>query len=440
MKFLYFSLLFWAFTSVAFSQTSKLQSGPMVGAVDMREAKIWVQTNEAAKVQVEYYKSSQPARKYMTEVAFTAKGTAFAATLIADSVDYGEEYQYDVYINGKKIDKKFSFKFKTPKFWQWREDPPEMRFVFGSCAFINDEKYDRPGKPYGGDYQIFQSIYEKKPDFMIWLGDNVYYRESDNTKDAMIYRQTQVRSLKELSPLLASCSHYAIWDDHDFGPNDSDRGFFNKETSRDVFGYFWANPTMGSRDEGIYTMFSYGDCDFFLLDNRYFRSPVCRQTGKREILGERQREWLYDNLAFSKAKFKFIAIGGQFLNTAQVYENHSVYSEERQEIIDFINQENIENVIFLTGDRHFSELSEMSRNGKFPLLDFTSSTFTAGVSVGPCTKETNHLRVNGTCEEQRNFGMVEILGTKDKREVVLSLYGSNGQKLWEKRYALDSYK
>lgn len=39
---------------------------------------------------------------------------------------------------------------------------------------------------------------------------------------------THSRSVAELQPFLASTHHYAIWDDHDYGPNDSDRGFYNK--------------------------------------------------------------------------------------------------------------------------------------------------------------------------------------------------------------------
>ena len=36
------------------------------------------------------------------------------------------------------------------------EDPPDLKIALGSCAFINEEKYDRPGDPYGGNYEIFE--------------------------------------------------------------------------------------------------------------------------------------------------------------------------------------------------------------------------------------------------------------------------------------------
>lgn len=50
-------------------------------------------------------------------------------------------------------------------------------------------------------------------------------------------------------------------------------------------------------------------------------------------------------------------MGGQFLSTAKMYETYvsNGFDHERQVIIDFIQQHQIKNVIFLTGDVHFTE-------------------------------------------------------------------------------------
>ena len=59
---------------------------------------------------------------------------------------------------------------------------------------------------------LIQSI--KNPDFMLWLGDNTYLRESDwNSRTGFIKRYPHTRALSELQPLLASTHHYATWDD-----------------------------------------------------------------------------------------------------------------------------------------------------------------------------------------------------------------------------------
>ena len=59
-----------------------------------------------------------------------------------------------------------------------------------------------------------------------------------------------------------------------------------------------------------------------------------------------------------------MAIGGQFLTTAaDAYENYAIFAEERQRIIDRIAAEGITGVVFISGDHHFTELSELQLPG-----------------------------------------------------------------------------
>ena len=160
---------------------------------------------------------------------------------------------------------------------------------------------------------------------MLWLGDNVYFREPDDSRTGIYNRYTHDRALNELQPLLGSVHHYAIWDDHDYGPNNSDRSFIHKDITYQAFQDFWANPSYGIENKGgITTQFRWSDIDFFLMDNRYFRTPQNRKHIYKEILGKEQVEWLIDALLNSKAPFKIIAIGGQFLNSESIYENLSL--------------------------------------------------------------------------------------------------------------------
>ena len=111
----------------------------------------------------------------------------------------------------------YKLRFQTLKLWQHREEPPPFRVALGSCAFVNEAPYDRPGRGYGNDYEIFMSINDRRPDIMLWLGDNTYLREPDwNTRTGVLNRYTHTRSLPQMQPLLAASHNYAIWDDHDF--------------------------------------------------------------------------------------------------------------------------------------------------------------------------------------------------------------------------------
>lgn len=411
-----------------------LQSGPMIGYTDMFEVLIWVQTREHAVVEVVYWERDKPAVKYSTDRVFTEK-PGFTAKCIADKVQPGRQYDYEVMINRKKVELAYPTTFKTQTLWQWRTDPPPFSFAAGSCFYINETEYDRPGTPYGSNYQICTKIFEQKPDFMIWLGDNAYYREPDwNTHTGMVHRYTHTRSLPELQPLLASTAHYAIWDDHDYGPDNSDASWTHKETAWQVFQDFWGNPTFGLEgNKGCTTMFSYNDADFFLLDNRYFRTPNRCKTCQRSSMGEEQLEWLIGALSKSWAQFKFVAIGGQVLTT----DNHEEsafhdFPAERDSLLSRIEREGIKGVVFLTGDKHFTELSGYKNKAGNWVYDLTSSSLTAGAFKDALTKTSNDYRVPGTVVPENNFCMLRMSGPFRSRSLSITNYNSKGVEMWTK--------
>jgi alkaline phosphatase D len=90
-----------------------------------------------------------------------------------------------------------------------------------------------------------------------------------------------------------------------------------------VFKKYWANPAYGQDGQGIYTKLSYSDCDFFMMDDRSFRSSdrlEPRIDGKpnpdKKMWGDKQMEWLKNSLVSSNAVFKIIVTGSQTLNVA----------------------------------------------------------------------------------------------------------------------------
>jgi alkaline phosphatase D len=406
----------------------------MPGYSEMREAVVWLQTKKKAKVAMRYHPVENPKEIHYSDHVITEKSKAFTALLIADQVKPGTRYAYEILIDGKPVKIPYPTHFQTQKVWKWRGNPPEFSMLTGSCAYINEEEFDRPGKPYGGDYQIFGSMASHQADFMLWLGDNIYLREPDwNSRTGILNRWTHSRSVKELQPFLASTHHYAIWDDHDYGPNDSDKGFYNKNLTLEAFGYFFANPTLGVGDiRGAITSFQWGDADFFLLDNRWYRDPDNLIAENKTILGEKQLRWLLDNLVSSTATFKIVAMGGQFLSTARMFETYinNGFEAERAAIIDFIYRHNIKNVVFISGDVHFSEMSVLREEGKPTIWDLTFSTMTAGINKRGGEWD-NSLRVPGTVVTSRNFGKVSFRGESNNRELVVECFDAENVLQWQ---------
>ena len=419
---------------------TKINSGPMVGYSEKSEVALWIQTTKEAQVKFSYWDINFPNNKYETSTKITNKESGYTATLIADEVNSGTKYNYHPIIDDEIIFFDYKLEFQTQEHWEYRKDAPNFSFAVGSCAYTNEEDKDRPGKSYGQDYFIYDSILDKNPDFMIWLGDNVYLREPDwNTKTGIYHRYSHDRSIEELQPLLASVHHYAIWDDHDYGPNNSDRSFRGKHIARSAFKDFWANPSYGINQNGITTQFTWSDVDFFLLDNRFFRSPQNRKNSYKEILGKNQLEWLIDALSFSKATFKIIAIGGQVLNSEKVYENYSNWTDEHSQLLELIKSEKIEGVIFISGDRHFSEVSKMDRYNSYPLYDFTVSPLTSGF-CDICVNENNKYRIDGSTVFNRNFAIFNITGLSNERILEYTIYDNKGNSLWKYKVHEDELK
>jgi alkaline phosphatase D len=413
-----------------------LRSGPMVGATEMREVRLWAQTTRPALVQVVYWDSAAPVKRFRTAAVRTSATTAHIAHLLADSVQPGITYRYELRIDGVAVPRPYPLRFRTPTLWQHRTDPPALRIAIGSCFYVNEARYDRPGAPYGSNHQILTSIAAQRPDLMLWMGDNTYMREPDwYTRTGVLHRYSHTRALPELQPLLAAASHYATWDDHDFGPNDSDRSFRDRAFSREAFGLFWPSAPFGADGGGgVTSTFEWQDVQVFLTDNRWYRNAQNRLTGEQAYLGRAQIEWLIDALRSSRAPFKFVVVGGQVINTSRTFENYATYADERKFLLDRITEEKIPGVIFLTGDKHWTELSRMPREGTYPLYDLTVSPLTAGTSNG-WQREQNDHRVEGTLLQEHNFGLLDVSGPRTDRVLTIRILDKDGTEKWTRRIA-----
>lgn len=430
----------------------------MLGYASMAEVMILVQTDSAATVHIEYWPRDDIANRHKTDPVVTAKRTGYMAKCVADEVAAGVTYEYAVFIEGRKQEVEFRedyrdgtipMTFKTPTNWRFRESghqPFDFTIGFGSCAYINEEGgYDRlNGKPYGGGYEIFESIYEVDPDTFIWLGDNVYYREPDWTsRTGMIHRWTHDRSIPHLRPMLANIPSYAIWDDHDYGPNDIGRYFWHKKEATEIFNLFHGNPTAGLPElPGIFTYFSWGDVHFYLTDNRTYRTVGDLNPGPfgytRQMFGKQQIDWLIELMKWNRNQsvssypctFHVVATGNQIISTTGK-DSLREFPEEWEYLFDRLVEEEIHNVVFLSGDVHRSETNRMVYKG-VEFWDVTSSPLCAGpssISNQPnpyqqavFANESNQVNV-------RNFATLSFEGSLIDRRAVIRYYDTDGNLL-----------
>ena len=424
---------------------AQLAAGPMLADVTHRSIVVWVQTDRPGTVELAYtpVATDVPGDPVPTATITLERETAAPSHTAAFEVfglEPGWTYRYGVTIDGQPLGLDGPLQFRTQTLWQWRTDPPTVTIAFGSCFYDNETAYDRPGDAYGASAEIFESIRARQPDAMLWLGDNLYLREVDWwSPDGIVDRYSHSRRTPELQRLLRSTVHYATWDDHDYGPNDSDRSYIYKDEALATFKDFWPNPTYGVGGvPGVFTQAQIGDVEVFLLDNRYHRAPNRAPADERTILGEEQMQWLLDALTSSGAPIKLVAFGNQVVNPVEIFETYAnIAPAERQRLIDEVTARGIEGVVFLSGDRHHGELQKLDREGAYPLYDFTSSPLTAGASTYPLRDTSPEFasptRVDGTLiAGQHNFGTLTVSGPRLDRTLTMRAFAADGALLWER--------
>ncbi len=407
----------------------------MLGYAEMTETVIWLQTRRPVRVQVRYWKQGDTAHAHLSEIVKTGPESDHIARFTLSGLDFGARYDYEIFIEGERIERPYAMTFQTQPMWKWRTEPPNFKVAFGSCAYIPDPPFDKKDAPVSGNPWVFPVIADQNPDLMLWLGDNCYLREADwLTEAGMRYRYAHTRAHPILQPLWAKTHHYATWDDHDFGPNDSDRAFRGRESTFKVFRDYWPNPAYGTAETpGVFGRFQWGDIDFFMLDDRYHRSPnaLSEKYPGKTMFGEGQFKWLTDSLRESEAPFKIVANGNQMLNDFNQYEGLNRFPSEQERLFDFIREEAIPGVVFLSGDRHFTELLKKTVPGIYPLYDFTSSSLASGLPTPGPKEIDNPLRVPGTLVYGRhNFGTLEFSGPRKERVMTLRCFDADGKDRW----------
>jgi alkaline phosphatase D len=411
-------------------------SGPMLGQVELRSATIWVEAKPGAAVNLWYWKKGDPSNSKKLSIN-TDKSASFAPVKFEiGGLDFNTAYEYSIGTSSSKPGQA-SGSFTTTDLWQYRKPAPDFSFLAGSCAYFNEPVFDRPGTPYGKDSSIFEAMAKEKASFMMWLGDNWYLREADYySKWGLWYRASRDRSLPVLQNFWKAMPQYAIWDDHDYGPNDADKSYSFKEESRKVFMDYWGNPSYGENGEGIYTIMRHADVDFFMLDARYFRTNDRIQSyvygspnNEKRMFGEKQMEWLKNALANSRATFKIIVTGSQVLNPFSPYDCFQHFPGEYNELMGFLRAERINGVLFLTGDRHHSEIIALPRTGTYTLYDITSSPLTSGIGKVSGKEKENPSRVPGTLVEAQNYSRISIAGQRNERTLTVEFLGIKGEKL-----------
>jgi phosphodiesterase/alkaline phosphatase D-like protein len=307
------------------------------------------------------------------------------------------------------------------------EGAASFRFVFASCART------------GSQHEVFRTILRCDPLFFLEVGD-LHYRNI-NQNDRTLFRQaySEVFGSRAQGALYANVPLIYVWDDHDFGPDNSDRFAPGRIASR--LTYQECIPhyplALGTGDVPICHAFSVGRVHFVVTDLRSERFPAKSPDGlDKTMLGTAQKEWFKRELLAAKSRFALIfwVSSVPWTGKSHTGDGWAAFPTERQEIADFIRVNGIRNLCLLSGDAHMLGADD-GRNGDFaknggapaPSLQAAPLDRPASFKGGPYS-HGYYLPARG----EGCFGLVEV--HDDGREINAFFTGRNHRD--EKRVSL----
>ena len=249
-----------------------------------------------------------------------------------------------------------------------------------------------------GYFTAYEQMIEDAPDLVFHLGDYIYeYAEGTNGKIRRVqgpeteslenYRQRY--AIYRLDPLLqkmhAICPWFVTWDDHEV-----DNNYANETSERDGItaaqllmrranayqAYYEMMPLRETSlphgpHMNLYRKASFGRlAEFHILDTRQYRTDQPNKDGRdplnadalnarNTLLGDPQRNWLYNGLLKSKGTWNVLAQqvmmgmhGHKKKDSEAVYsmDAWAGYAAERETLLKFLADRRVTNPIVLTGD------------------------------------------------------------------------------------------
>lgn len=293
--------------------------------------------------------------------------------------------------------------------------------TFGSC-----NKLDKP-------QSMWTDVAANNPNLWIWLGDIIYADTTDMKALAAMYKR--LKTNPNYKKLRAKAQIVGVYDDHDFGVNDSGKSYPMKKSAKKCLLDFLDMPMNNPvrKREGAYQSYTFGQggqrIRVIVLDTRYFRDDLEPDTTKArryipnmtgDMLGEAQWKWLEKELKTSPANLNILCTSIQVLADQHGHEKWGNFPNCRKRLLSLIASTKPRNLMILSGDRHMAEISKMELQGlSYPLYDFTSSGLT---HIRSGTSEVNKLRV-GDMIVKKNFGLLKIRWEGERPVVSMQVRG-----------------
>ncbi|MCB0754842.1 MAG: alkaline phosphatase D family protein [Flavobacteriales bacterium] len=400
---------------ISFTSTAQfITHGPVIGAVTDSSARMYLRTTiPNAQLTLELVADDPFSIPFKVSASPVPRNDS-SVVLGIEQLSSNTEYHYRIFVNQKPDTIAGSFRTFPAV-----GEKGEFTFVTGSCQETENMKvFDV--MPLHNPYFLMHTGDYTYPDYQI-------APDYSSTWDGMALSYRKRYDEKEMKYMLRSVPIDYVYDDNDYVGGSGGRFCKNdwkahKENGRVVnemfapeFPPFWRRNTIKGYDEffphyplvdtseGIYHSFKFGNAEFFVIDrnsakDRPNKDGFVYDEKKKKwrwdppegyaLFGKKQMDWLKKSLKESDADWKFIVSGvplngacEKLIHAGVKIQNMSMkgfygfhmawgfsqywagFPEERNDFMQFLEDNDINDVIVISGDTHHNVMDDGSNAG-----------------------------------------------------------------------------
>lgn len=310
--------------------------------------------------------------------------------LEVDGLEPGTDYRYAVEVDGDADGSRGAGSFTTAP-----EGPASFTIAVASCART------------GSSGAVFDAIRAVDPLVLLHLGDLHYANIASDEPALFGDRYEDVLTAPAQAALYRSVPVAYLWNDHDYGANDSDASSPSRDAARTAYRTYVPSHELAEGEGGaIHHAFTVGRVRVIMTDTRSERTGTT-------MLGARQLAWLEEELVTASREHAVVLWANPDPWVAPDEpgrDDWGGYADERRRIADTIADAGVRNLVMVSGDAHMVAAddgtnTDYSTDGGagFPLLHAAALDSPAMIKGGPYSE--------GAFPGAGQFGTVTVTDT-----------------------------
>lgn len=308
-----------------------------------------------------------------------------------------------------------------------REGPSAFTIAFASCASS------------GSNSRVFETIERLTPALMIHMGDFHYRNIKENDPARFLEAFDEVLTSPRQSSLYRHVPIAYMWDDHDYGDDDSDATSPSRPAARTMYEACVPHYPFEATDSNgtIQQAFTIGRVRFLVTDNRSARTPAKQlDTLDKSMLGPDQRAWFVRELEAAARSVPLVV----WVNSVPWITKASVkrvdgwqpWSAERQWLADRIKALGLNRrLIILSGDAHMVALDD-GANSNYASDAVASEKAFVVAHAAPLDRyprKKGGPYTHGMSAKRSQFGLLSVQDDGDTMRVDISGHVRDGSPL-----------